>query len=74
MEGIETVKSAKFWINENGTERKASYKEFRYWYDNFCKSVMDKRGNVLDKGEISIKEVEIIYNGFGYAIAGRVTN
>lgn len=73
MEDIKTVKSAKYWINENGTERKASYKEFRYWYNNFCGSVMDGRnGNILDKGKISIKNVEIIYNGFGFAIAGRV--
>ena len=72
MESIKTVKSAKYWINEDGTERKASYKEFRYWYDNFCGSVMDNNGNIIDKGKVSIKKVEIIYNGFGFAIAGRV--
>lgn len=59
------------WINENGKERKATYKEFKYWYDNFCASVMDKYGNVHDKGKISIQKVKLIYNGNGYAIAGR---
>jgi hypothetical protein len=62
---------SKFWVVDNGEERKASYKDFKYWYDNFCASVMDKSGNVLDKGKISIRKVNLIYNGFGIGIAGR---
>ena len=63
--------NAKFWINEDGTERKASYKDFRYHYDNFCASVMDIKGNVTDKGKTPIRKIQLIYNGFGIGIAGR---
>jgi len=65
------VLKTKYWIYENGIGKKASYNDFRYYYDNFCTYVMDKRGNVLFKDKVPIREVELIYNSFGVGIAGR---
>lgn len=62
---------SKFWILEDGEELKATYKEFKYWHDNYGNSVMHNNGQVFNKGEISIRKVELVYNSFGFAIAGR---
>ncbi|MBU2061737.1 MAG: hypothetical protein KKH44_07820 [Bacteroidetes bacterium] len=61
----------RYWVNEDGLEVKANYKDFRYYYDNFCGCVMDDKGNIKDKGSVSIRKVILIYNGNGIGIAGK---
>jgi hypothetical protein len=61
----------KYWIINNGVEEKGTAKDFKYYYNDFCKSVMDDKGNVFDKGGIPLKDVALIYNPQGIAIAGR---
>jgi len=61
----------KFWIVDNGQEKKGTAKDYKYYYNDFCKSVMDESGNIFDKGKIPFNKVFLIYNPQGIAIAGR---
>lgn len=62
---------SKYWIIENGVEKKATKEEFKQWYNDFTVTVMDEKGNICDKNKIPFNEVEGCYNPQGIMIAGK---
>ena len=60
-----------YWVVDDGTDRKATLEDFKYWHDNFGKTVGDTAGNKHRKGEIPIGRVDHICNHFGVVIAWR---
>lgn len=60
----------KYYVLGNQCElEKSTKKDFKYFYDNFCKKVMDAKGKVYDKADLKFNLVENIYNPFGVLIA-----
>lgn len=63
----------KYWINENGIERKSTKRAFKAWIINFCSDVTTIEGYTIKKpAKLVWDNIYCGYNPQGVCICGRM--